>query len=53
MYGLIWRILPGPTWLKVIFALILIVAVVFVLFEYVYPVVAPYMPFAENSVIDG
>lgn len=53
MYGAIWKILPGPLWFKLILALALIVGVVYLLFEYVYPVVAPHMPFAENSVIDG
>ncbi len=53
MYGLIWRMLPGPVWLKVILALLLILAVVYALFEYVYPVIAPNMPFVEDSVIDG
>lgn len=53
MYGLIWRILPGPVWLKAILAIALIVGVVYVLFEYVYPVIAPNMPFVEDSVIDG
>lgn len=37
MYGLIWRILPGPAWLKFIWALILLAAVVLALFTWVYP----------------
>ncbi len=37
MYGSIFRLLPGPTWLKVIWAAILIAAIVFVLFEWVFP----------------
>ena len=37
MYGFIWRHLPGPTWLKVIEALIIIAAIVFALFEWVFP----------------
>lgn len=37
MYGWIFRHLPGPTWLKVIWALLLIAGVVYVLFEWVYP----------------
>lgn len=45
MYGAIWKILPGPWWVKVIIALALIVGVVYLLFTYVYPVVAPHMPF--------
>lgn len=37
MYAAIWRLLPGPTWLKVIEALILIFAVVACLFLWVFP----------------
>lgn len=50
MYGTIWRILPGPKWAKALLALLLILAVVFVLFEWVFPVIAPYMPFYESDV---
>ena len=49
-YGLVWRILPGPTALKVVEAVILVLAVVAVLFTWVFPVVAPYMPFNDNTV---
>ena len=49
-YGLIWRILPGPMALKVFEVLILVVAVVAVLFTWVFPLIAPYMPFNENTV---
>lgn len=50
MYGLIWRALPGPTWLRFILALLLFLAVVWVLFEYVFPVIEPYMPFQQGEV---
>ncbi|SDS37501.1 hypothetical protein SAMN04489751_1868 [Brevibacterium sandarakinum] len=53
MYGLIWRLLPGNWFVKLIFALILIAAVVLLLMQYVFPVVAPYMPFNNATVTDG
>lgn len=37
MYSWIFRHLPGPTWLKVIEALVLFGAVVAVLFTWVFP----------------
>ncbi len=37
MYGLIWRALPGPTWLRTLEAIALIGIAVFVLFEWGYP----------------
>ncbi|VEI13362.1 hypothetical protein [Trueperella bialowiezensis] len=50
MYGAIWRALPGPTWLKVIEAIILILAVVFVLFEYVFPWVMENTNLVDNTI---
>ncbi len=49
-YGLIWRILPGPRALKVVEAAVLVLAVVAALFTWVFPVVAPYMPFNDNTI---
>lgn len=50
MYGAIWRILPGPVWLKVLEALLLITAVVAVLFLWVFPWLAPLLPFDQQTV---
>lgn len=49
-YGMIWRLLPGPTAVKVVQAAVLVLAVVAVLFIWVFPQVAPYMPFNETTV---
>jgi hypothetical protein len=49
-YGLIWRILPGPKALKVVEATILLLAVVAALFTWVFPQIAPFMPFNETTV---
>lgn len=43
MYGWIFRHLPGPTWIKVIEALVLIGLVVWALMVYVYPVLNVYL----------
>ena len=40
MYGLIWKILPGPKWLKAIWSLLLLAGVVYALFTWCYPWVA-------------
>jgi hypothetical protein len=37
MYGALWRVLPGPAWLRVILMLVLAAAVVFALFTWVFP----------------
>ncbi|WP_394553751.1 hypothetical protein ACDF64_04915 [Agromyces sp. MMS24-JH15] len=39
MYGALWRVLPGPWWVRVILLLLLAAAVVFALFTWVFPVV--------------
>jgi preprotein translocase subunit SecF len=50
MYGWLWSRLPGPTWLRVLLALLAVLAVVAVCFEWVFPAIAPYMPFNDITV---
>ncbi|PFG34753.1 hypothetical protein [Sanguibacter antarcticus] len=50
MYGLLWRLLPGPAWLRVVMLVVLAVAAVMVCFEWLFPAVADYMPFNEQTV---
>lgn len=50
MYGALWRMLPGPTWLKVLEALALIFGVVYLLFEYAYPWVMENTHLVDNTV---
>ncbi|GAA1634564.1 hypothetical protein [Georgenia ruanii] len=40
MYAAIWRLLPGPRWLKALEAVVLALAVVAVLFAWVFPALA-------------
>ncbi len=51
-YGFIWRLLPGPVVVKVLLALLLFVGIVAVLFTWVFPPLAPLMPFNDITV-DG
>ena len=53
MYGALWRVLPGPLALRVLLALLLALAVVAVCFVWVFPTVAPYLPFNETTVEDA
>lgn len=50
MYGLLWRVLPGPVWLKAIELIVLAGVVVVVLFQWVFPVISPYMPGTGQTV---
>jgi hypothetical protein len=53
VYAAIWRALPGPLAVRVLLAAVLVLAVVAVLFLWVFPVVAPHMPFNDNTVDQG
>ncbi|MCS6712069.1 hypothetical protein JSY14_08575 [Brachybacterium sp. EF45031] len=50
MYGWLWRHLPGPALVRVLILLVLAAAAVAVLFQWVFPAIAPYMPFNGNTV---
>lgn len=50
MYAWLFRHLPGPVWLKVIESLIIVMAVLYLLFEHVYPWAQSYLNLADNSV---
>ena len=50
IYSAIWRALPGPLVVRVLLALGLVLAVVAVLFVWVFPRIAPLMPFNDNTV---
>ncbi len=50
MYGWIWRHLPGPLPVRLLTALLLILAVVAVCFVWVFPAIAPHMPFNQTTV---
>lgn len=47
MYGWIWRHLPGPTAVRVVAALLLVIGVVAVLLFVVFPWVEPQLPFSD------
>ncbi|GGV00387.1 MULTISPECIES: hypothetical protein [Streptomycetaceae] len=52
MYGWIWRHLPGNTLVRAVLALLLVLGVVYVLFQYVFPWAEPLLPFGDVTV-DG
>lgn len=37
MYGLLWRVLPGPWWVKALILVVLAAVVVVALFEWAFP----------------
>jgi hypothetical protein len=53
MYAWIWRSLPGPTPVRAILALLLALAVVAILFLWVFPWLEPRLPFTDVTVDPG
>jgi hypothetical protein len=50
VYAWLWRHLPGPLPVRMLAALLLVLAVVAVCYLWLFPVVAPYMPFNDSTV---
>jgi hypothetical protein len=50
MYGALWRILPGPWWVRLLILLVLIAAVLAALVIWVFPVVDSYVEPQEVTV---
>lgn len=50
MYGAIWRLLPGPVWLRLIIVLALLSAVVAALFTWVFPWVQEFVDTQDVTV---
>ncbi len=50
IYGPLWRALPGRTPVKVLEAAVLVLVVIAVCFLWLFPRVAPVMPFNDNTV---
>jgi hypothetical protein len=40
MYAALWRVLPGPWWVRVLILLVLVAAILYALFFFVFPVVS-------------
>lgn len=53
MYGALWRVLPGPWPVRLLLCLLLVAAVVYALFEFVFPAVEHMIPWNRNTVGEG
>jgi hypothetical protein len=50
MYGWLWRVLPGPGWARATMLLVVAVAIVSICFNWLFPAIAPFMPFNDITV---
>ncbi|MCI9888454.1 hypothetical protein JT358_08270 [Micrococcales bacterium 31B] len=51
MYAALWRVLPGHWFLKVLILLALAFGVVVLCFNYVFPAIAPFVPFNNEATV--
>ncbi|QKJ17971.1 hypothetical protein [Microbacterium hominis] len=50
MYAALWRVLPGPWWVKLLIVLILLAAVLYGLLFYVFPYISQFIVPQEVTV---
>ncbi len=50
MYGWLWRTIPGPPWRRALILTIAGAAVLVACFIWVFPAIAPLMPFNDTTV---
>lgn len=50
MYAGLWRILPGPAWLRVVVLAVLAGVALYACFEWLFPAIADHMPFNDTTV---
>ena len=53
MYRSLWHVLPGPRPVKALLSLVLVLGVVVVCFLWLFPAIAPFMPFNDNTIQSG
>lgn len=50
MYAMLWKALPGPTWLRVLQCLIIALVVVWLLMSVIFPWLAEQLPINDVAV---
>lgn len=50
MYAALWRLLPGPWWVRLLILIAVVAAVLYALFFYVFPWVSPLITPGEVDV---
>lgn len=50
MYAYLWSLLPGPKPVKIILAIVLVLAVILLLMEVVFPWVSAQLPYTDVTV---
>ncbi|MDJ1114049.1 hypothetical protein [Microbacterium dauci] len=53
MYAALWRVLPGPWWVRVLILLVLLAGVLYALYFHVFPWVFTFFAPDQESTIGG
>lgn len=53
IFPAVWRVLPGPAWVKALLVILLVLAIVWVLFEYVFPWVSVEFGIQDQNIEQG
>ncbi len=51
MYAALWRVLPGPAWVRVLILAVLVAAVLYGLFWYAFPWASQFLSPPQDSTI--
>jgi predicted MFS family arabinose efflux permease len=49
----VWSVLPGPAWVKALILIVVLIGIVFVLFEYVYPWISVEFGIQDQNIEQG
>ena len=50
MYAALWRILPGPVWVRILILIVLVAALLFTLVTWVFPWVQAFLDTSEVTI---
>ena len=53
MYGALWRVLPGPAWLRIIILLVAVAAMLAAFHFWLFPWIQPFIAPQDATVGDG
>lgn len=53
MYGALWRVLPGPWWVRVLILLVIVAAILYACVYWIFPWVQPYVSPAPPDTVSN
>jgi hypothetical protein len=53
VYGALWRVLPGPWWVRVLILLVVVAAILYVCAYWIFPWIQPYVSPAPPDTVSN